>query len=318
MNRLERLQAILIQLQSKKIVKAQEIADRFEISLRTVYRDIRSLEEAGVPIGAEAGIGYFLTEHYNLPPVMFTPEEASALLLASKLMDSMSDNGMKNSFNDALYKIKAVLRHSEKNTLEVLQNQISVFNYSQKINQENENYLQTIQKALIENKKIHLTYYSNYSDSENVRTALPIGLTYYGGFWHLIGFCELRKAYRDFRLDRIKKLHIALEAYNPNTLLTLKQYFESIQSPEDLHSIEILCTKETLRFIKNSKHWYGFTHQEEYDDTFMKLYFRNADLQGFSRWIIYGGDNVTILQPVELKNIIELFVKSLSKHYLKS
>ena len=90
MNRIDRLTAILIQLQTKKVVKAQEIADRFNISLRTVYRDIRALEEAGVHIGAEAGIGYFL-ENYHLPPVMFTTEEASALMLGAKLIEKMSD-----------------------------------------------------------------------------------------------------------------------------------------------------------------------------------------------------------------------------------
>ncbi len=80
MNRIDRLSAILIQLQSKQVVKAQEVADRFGISLRTVYRDIKSLEEAGIPIGAEAGKGYFIMDGYHLPPVMFTKEEASALL----------------------------------------------------------------------------------------------------------------------------------------------------------------------------------------------------------------------------------------------
>lgn len=89
MNRIDRLSAILIQLQSKKIVRAQEIADRFEISLRTVYRDIRALEEAGVPIGAEAGIGYFLMEGYNLPPVRFSKEEAGSILMATKLAEKI-------------------------------------------------------------------------------------------------------------------------------------------------------------------------------------------------------------------------------------
>ena len=85
MNRLDRLTAILIHLQTKRVVRAQELSDRFNISLRTVYRDVRSLEEAGVPIGAEAGVGYFLND-YHLPPVSFTNTEASALLLAGKLI----------------------------------------------------------------------------------------------------------------------------------------------------------------------------------------------------------------------------------------
>ena len=91
MNRIDRLAAIVIQLQSKRLVKAQEIAEKFSISLRTVYRDIHALEEAGVPVNGEAGIGYRLMEGYKLPTVMLDQDEASALLTAAKFMQSMSD-----------------------------------------------------------------------------------------------------------------------------------------------------------------------------------------------------------------------------------
>jgi predicted DNA-binding transcriptional regulator YafY len=82
-NRFDRIVAILIQLQSKKIVKAQELSKRFDVSLRTIYRDIRTLEVAGVPIYSEAGVGYSLVEGYRLPPVMFTREEAESFIAAN-------------------------------------------------------------------------------------------------------------------------------------------------------------------------------------------------------------------------------------------
>ena len=84
--RFDRIVAILIQLQSKRIVKAQELADRFEVSLRTIYRDIRTLEASGVPIISEAGVGYSIMEGYRLPPVMFTREEVGSFVAAEKLM----------------------------------------------------------------------------------------------------------------------------------------------------------------------------------------------------------------------------------------
>ena len=91
MNRFDRITAILIQLQSKKVVRAQDLADRFDISLRTVYRDIRTLEEAGVPLYGEAGVGYSIVDGYRLPPVMFTQEEAMAFITAEKLMEKFTD-----------------------------------------------------------------------------------------------------------------------------------------------------------------------------------------------------------------------------------
>ncbi|HNP97239.1 MAG TPA: HTH domain-containing protein, partial [Cyclobacteriaceae bacterium] len=98
MNRIDRLTAILIQLQTKRIVKAEEVADRFEISLRTVYRDIKALMEAGVPIGSEAGKGYFIVDGYHLPPVMFNQEEAGSMLLAGKLVEKMTDKSVRQAF----------------------------------------------------------------------------------------------------------------------------------------------------------------------------------------------------------------------------
>ena len=86
MNRLDRLMAIQLQLQSKKFISVRELSYKFEISVRTIYRDIHSLEEAGIPLSFEPGKGYFIMQGFHLPPVMFTENEASAMLLAEKLV----------------------------------------------------------------------------------------------------------------------------------------------------------------------------------------------------------------------------------------
>src|SRR3954469_21072206 len=126
MNRIDRLAAIIIQLQSRRMVKAQDLAEKFSISPRTVYRDIRALEEAGVPVIGEAGIGYRLMEGYKLPPVMFNEDETSALLTASKLMQTMSDENSSRHYASALDKIRAVLRVTEKDHLEEIDQHIAV------------------------------------------------------------------------------------------------------------------------------------------------------------------------------------------------
>lgn len=105
MNRINRVTSILIQLQSKKIIPAKEIAQRFNISLRTVYRDIRTLEEAGIPIGSEAGKGYFLVEGFLLPPVMFTAAEVGALITAGKFLNCHGDESFIKDFDSAMYKV---------------------------------------------------------------------------------------------------------------------------------------------------------------------------------------------------------------------
>ncbi len=161
MNRIDRLTAILIQMQTKRIIKAEEIADRFEISLRTVYRDVKALMEAGVPIGSEAGKGYFIVDVYHLPPVMFTQEEGSAMLFAGKLVEKMTDNSIRKEFDSALLKIKAVLNEAEKDHLENLHAHVEVKNMPHDQPPFPNDFLTTIQKAAVNKDVLKMEYASN-------------------------------------------------------------------------------------------------------------------------------------------------------------
>ena len=100
MNRVDRLVAMILLLQSKRSITADEIASHFEISVRTVYRDVTALGEAGVPVIAEAGVGYSLMKGYHLPPVMFTQSEAMALAMGGALVDSLTDPAMQQQMKN--------------------------------------------------------------------------------------------------------------------------------------------------------------------------------------------------------------------------
>jgi predicted DNA-binding transcriptional regulator YafY len=126
LNRFDRIVAILIQLQSRRIVKAQELADRFKVSLRTIYRDVRTLERSGIPIVSEAGVGYSIMEGYRLPPIMFSREEASSFVAAEKLMQQFTDKTLGGYHESAMFKIKSVLRTNEKDWVSSLESHIQV------------------------------------------------------------------------------------------------------------------------------------------------------------------------------------------------
>lgn len=317
MNRLDRLTAILIQLQSKKIVKAAEIADRFEISLRTVYRDVKSLMEAGVPIGSEAGTGYFIADGFHLPPVMFTEEEASAMMMAGKLVERMTDQSVQSSFVGALYKIKSVLNEAQKDHLESLQDHIEVLKPQMAIPAQSGNFLTDLQKAVASKHVLKLNYVSNNQNELTERHVEPIGLFYYSAAWHLIAWCRLRNGFRDFRCDRIKQLKPTGEVFQPRSISTMQEYFNSLQQANiEMKSAVILFDRKEAQYVQNSRHYFGFVSEEIIDGQ-VRMNFLTADLNIMARWLLSYGRGVEIESPQELKEIIHLLVEELQEHYLK-
>src|SRR3954469_25398327 len=164
MNRIDRLTAILVQLQTKRVVKAEEIADRFEISLRTVYRDVKALMEAGVPIGSEAGKGYFIVDGYHVPPVMLTQEEASAMLTAGKLVEKMTDASIRKAYESALLKIKSVLNDSDKDHLENLQSSIQVWRFPDQAAEYPNQFMSEITKSISHKNVLCIEYISTKTE----------------------------------------------------------------------------------------------------------------------------------------------------------
>ena len=317
MNHIERLNAILIHLQSKRIVKASEIAGRFGISLRTVYRDIRALEASGVPIGAEAGVGYFLMENYKLPPVMFTKEEASALLFGEKLVEKMSDDQMKAEFCSALTKIKAILNPEEKDRLEKLHSQISVLNFTSSSGNINRLFLSEIQQALISKQVLEIDYQAGYGAPTTKRVVEPIGLCNYNRRWHLFAWCRLRSEYRDFRLDRILNLGLSQQTFKGKQHISMDEFVRRMNVISDKANISLVMKTERIRLIEESKYWYGFLETERIDDQTSRLRFANNELRGFANWIVSSGSFATVEEPESLKEILNEHVSGIIENFQK-
>lgn len=223
MNRLDRLTSILTQLQSKRLLTAAEMAGRFDISVRTIYRDIRTLREAGVPIGEEEGKGYFLVDGYQLPPVMFSQEEASALVAIGKMLEFHTDKSLRKNYESALMKIKAVLKPGTKDTLEYLNAMTGIPN----IPTDESEYLSVIQKAIPEHTTVRITYISGRSKEQTEREIQPYALYFTGFNWSVIGFCTLRNALREFRLERITVLRETGKTFLPDPDFQLKKYLDA-------------------------------------------------------------------------------------------
>lgn len=220
-NRLSRLTAILIQIQTKRIVTAFELSQKFQVSKRTIYRDIKALESAGVPILTEEGKGYTLMDGYKVPPVMFTEKQANALILAEQLVLKTKDASFVKDYSEAIDKIKSILRYTIKDKANLLADRTQ---YEQVIKQErNSNNLSDLQNALTNYNLVKIQYINKEGNATN-RMIEPFALLSSEN-WYLVAWCRLRKEFRFFRLDRIQRIDIQSEYFEPHNM-TLQEYFD--------------------------------------------------------------------------------------------
>lgn len=311
MNRIDRLTAMLVHLQSKKVVKAEEMSERFEISLRTVYRDVKALMEAGVPIGSEAGKGYFIVDGYHLPPVMFTQDEASSMLLAGKFVEKMGDKSMKSAFESAMFKIKAVLSDPEKEHLDQLYSHVEISVATRPVqNDFPDHFITDIQRAAVKKLVVEIEYSSN-QEEHTKREVEPIGLFYYSAAWHLIGWCRLRNGYRDFRADRIKNLVITGKTFEGRNLLSLQEYFKSVfHSHHGMQKVVATFNKESLY----GRPLYGSIAQTDLGDK-LRAEFMIENLDHMVHWLVMFGTGVTVEEPEALRTRMADFAETLAAHH---
>ncbi len=198
MRRADRLFQIVQFLRGGRLVTAARLADRLEVSERTIYRDIADLQSSGVPIDGEAGVGYLMRDGYDLPPLMFTRDEISALVLGARIAKAWGGARMALAAEEALMKIEAVLPPADRARIRETPLYAIQFNHSA----ESAECLDFFDEAISDRLRVAMDYEALDGERSH-RTVRPLGLYYWGKVWTLVGWCELRDDFRTFRVDRI-------------------------------------------------------------------------------------------------------------------
>jgi predicted DNA-binding transcriptional regulator YafY len=252
-------------------------------------------------------------EGYKLPPVMFNEDEASALLTGAKLMQSMSDENSSKHYISALDKIKAVLRLTEKDHLEEIDDHIAVVSHPAIVYKKPaELYLQKILKAIASATIIEIDYTSIEKNESLHRKVEPIGIYYQGSHWYLIGFCLLRNDYRNFRTDKIDNLALTDEKIaQPHP--PLQSFINMLSCQRQVQKVVIDVEKDILKYFGEQKYYNGFVKEEDKGAS-MRMTFLSGSLNGFARWFMLFGDKAAIVEPVELNEMVaEIAGKILKK-----
>lgn len=363
MKRFDRITSLLLLLQTRTVVTASFLAEHFEVTERTIYRDIRTLETAGVPIGAEAGVGYFLEKSYRLPPVCFTLDEAASLVLGEKLLINSLDQESLQDFKQALNKVRSVINATDKEYLETLDNntkvlpsashfpieeqnakannlaasviepnnwQCSAATADKETNTKahqglehqgsqasgNQQWLRECRQALVSREIISITYRGIQQEQASNREIQPIGLFYYNWHWHLIAWCQLRQAYRDFRVDRIINLVFCGTLFKPHNRLSLQQYLDAQPERADLLDVELLFTHQAARFVEEQRYLFGFVSQQP-QPTGIGMRFLNPIPDYMARWLLQYLGEVTVVRGEPIKQALSTYSAQLFQHWTK-
>jgi predicted DNA-binding transcriptional regulator YafY len=317
MNRFDRITAILVQLQSRRVVKGQELSERFGVSLRTIYRDLRTLEEAGVPLCGEAGLGYSLADGYRLPPVMFTREEATALITAEKLVMQLTDAHTAELSRGAMDKLRAVLRRSDRDYLEELSPRITVL-ASRQPNTAlplTPNTHQQLLTSIANHQVVTLDYRAGYHGVASRRDVEPIGI-YFGLYWHVVAFCRLRQEYRDFRLDRIAQLHLRDEQFQPRPE-TLQSYWQKLAEQRQHQRVLVRFAPEAMPHVEENKHYFGWAHEQQLADGWLEITFLTGRPDYLARWLMLFPGQVAVVSPASLQQRMRELARATYEYFGK-
>ena len=219
MRRAERLFQIVQMLRSRNVTTAARLAEELEVSERTIYRDIADLVSSGVPIDGEAGVGYIMRGGFDLPPLMFTPEEIEALVLGARVVMSWTDPAMARAARDVLGKVEAVL--PERLRASLAETALFAPNYGAR--RETQANLTALRTCMHERRKVRFGY-TREDGARSTRTVQPLGLFFWGATWSVAGWCEHRDAFRSFRLDRIEGLRVLDQNFEDVPGRTLNDY----------------------------------------------------------------------------------------------
>jgi len=312
--RFDRIVDILIQLQSKRVVRAQELADRFEVSLRTIYRDIKSLEQAGVPLIGEAGTGYSIMDGYRLPPVLFSKDEALSFVATEKLAEKYLDKTSAKLYSSALTKIKAILKSHDQDLVTNMQDQIIMRKQDVPIFPEKvPHVLSTAIEAIASKRQIIIEYQGVKDDEALERTLEPIGIIHEIGFWYIVAYCIHRSDFRQFRSDRIKNINLTEKRFT-QIHIDIEEYLKSVKKVDMPKTrVKITVKPEFAPYIRWQRGHYGFVSEKKHNNL-IEMTFESRDIQEeFPRWLLMFGDEVKIEEPIELQQNFARILQSVVK-----
>jgi len=308
-NRIDRLLGYLLIFQGRSLVRAQDLARRFEISERTVYRDIEALCEVGVPLVGMPGEGYQLMPGYYLPPITFGEAEARALFLAVSMLTGLTEAGAtRQAAQSAMEKIRAVLPKVTLAQVEALQTVLGFYTVGRPpLHLDDPKFLR-LQQAIQQQRVVHIDYHAMHDNQVTARDIEPLHLAFLDNAWVVTAYCRLRQDQRHFRLDRIDRLTVTTTTFTPRDV-------EPQQRPQEGILVTARFDGTIVRWVREAQHFTFRRAETSQSDGSTVMHYRVHTFGQISSWLLSWGEQVEVLAPLELrKQILQTALKMAERH----
>jgi len=308
-NRVDRLLGLILYLQSRRGATAARMAEHFGLSVRTIYRDLRALGEAGVPVVGEAGVGYSLLKGYHLPPVNFTREEAFALVTGGLFAQRFGGPGTAGHVASALSKVRAVLPPAGRENALRLEQGLGAAAVP---SQPEEGGLACAQAALAERRVLRFDYAGYARPGTLAREVEPLGLIHYLGRWHLIAWCRLRDACRDFRIDRMRNPRLLPQTFAPREGFSLAEFLR-VAMPEPALRARVFFRDAVLDRAR--REWWPGIDAASPASGGSLLTLRVLDWEHLAGWLLAFGREVRVHEPESLRLLVVELARAAREHH---
>jgi len=315
-NRTDRLFELVLLLQSKPNMTSRDLAEYFDVSRRTIFRDLRVLGESGVPLTFADSGGYEILEGYQLPPLMLTAREASTLLIGIEFMKLQSDLSLRKNADHVELKIVAVLPPETKHHIDNLKARIVLDPYwlnAAKPGDEEEGRWHELSHAVTDRRTVTMEYFVPSRDELTRRTVDPLALIYFTDHWNLIAFDHLRKEVRNFRLDRIESMHVgSMKRFTPPDDFDLQTYIQELGAAEE-QMVEIFFDKEVAGHAKRTVP--ARIQKETSKDGGVVVRFGFENLSYLAQWLLRFGVHAEARAPQELRKLVKREAAAVAARY---
>lgn len=316
LNRTERLFALVLLLQTRPHLTSRDLAKHFDVSRRTIFRDLRALSESGVPLTYAEGGGYEILEGYELPPLMLTAREAATLVVGAEFVKLQPDPSLRKDADQVSLKIMAVLPKQIREYIEALRDSTVLDPYwlrTSEATEDEQGRWYTLSEAVAQQRAVIMEYYVASRDEVTRRTVDPLGLVYYSDHWNLIAFDHLRKDIRNFRLDEIRWMRVLSETFKRPEGFDLSKHLEERGTSLQNVRVVVRFSAAAYRWARNGIPAKVEEERERDGETEVTFYFENLDY--VARWLLRYGTQAEVVEPDTLRDKMRAQAEALAARY---